>query len=369
MTRFHLAVSLWAAFSILLPPLTFAQAGSLVGQVIDATTDMPLPGASVYLSRTTRGTATDTSGTFDISEVTPGTYEIVASMVGYERGLRTVTVGRSPIHLSFSLRPSQTALGSVEVTARDDVQWRRRLRRFERLFFGPTPRGRQCVISNPYVLDFEEHRGAFSATARVPLTFENHALGYRVVYPLERFRAEGETVTFGGRPWYEDLETDDPKQRAKWQQARQEAYAGSFQHFLRALATGTAGDEGFDAYLLDDFRVPRWRAGGPAIVPRVPFDSLVARDGEGLVLSFDGVLHVEYVHERQHPDAPRFQRGGSTLNQKSAVSLKHLSVRFSPLGSILDPYLATTHGYWAWEGHVGDLLPLDYAPHRPESSE
>ena len=354
---------------VLLASAVSAQPGALHGRVVDAATGEPLPGVSVFLSQTTRGAATDADGQFAFSGVTAGSYVLVASMVGYERAHWNVDVSGEPVQAAFRLRRAEASLGAVEVVA-DNRAWRRQLRRFERLFFGPTPRSRSCTILNPEVLDFADHGGAFTATASAPFVFENRALGYRVTYVIERFRAEGETVVFGGFPRYEDL-PGAPDQRERWRDAREEAYRGSFQHFLRALARGTALDEGFDAYLLDDFRIPRWSEGGPAFVPRVPFDSLVTTVADGAhALAFERTLHVEYLRERRHRDAPQPFGGGAERHQRSALRLHAPAVRFHPLGYILDPFDVsgpnyTTYGYWSWEGHVGDLLPLDYVSGSP----
>ena len=335
-----------------------AQPGTITGRVVDAATGDALPGVNVFLSQTTRGAATDTDGRFTIARIPEGEYVLVASMLGYERVEQPVRAG-APLDLEIRLREVTSRMGEARVVSTIDRRWRRHLRRFERLFFGPTPRGRRCRFLNPEVLDFTEPRGAFVASARAPLVFENEALGYRVTYVLDRFRADGETVMFGGYPRYEDLDGDDC-QRDRWQTERAKAYRGSVQHFLRALATRSAGAEGFDAYVLPDLDVPRGRPAGPAFVPRVAFDSLLTWGSSGPELTFEGVLHVEYTRERPRRDFPQARGWASQDHQHSALTLHAPSVPFDPLGHFYQPYLTQRYGYWSWEGHIGDLLPLDY---------
>jgi len=50
--------------------------------------DEPLVGVAVLLQGTARGTTTNAKGHFLISEVSPGMYTIIFSMVGYRRETR-----------------------------------------------------------------------------------------------------------------------------------------------------------------------------------------------------------------------------------------------------------------------------------------
>lgn len=57
--------------------------GKIAGQVVDASSGEPLPGANVIVEGTTLGAATDLEGNFVILRVPPGSYSLVASMIGY----------------------------------------------------------------------------------------------------------------------------------------------------------------------------------------------------------------------------------------------------------------------------------------------
>lgn len=80
-------------FTILLFALTvliftapiFSQSGvgKLTGKVVDAATDEPLIGANVLLMNTNKGAATDVNGEYFILNITPGTYSVRVSYVGY----------------------------------------------------------------------------------------------------------------------------------------------------------------------------------------------------------------------------------------------------------------------------------------------
>ncbi len=57
--------------------------GKIAGRVLDAQTGEPLPGVNVIIEHTTMGAATDESGEYFIINVPPGTYSVVARMIGY----------------------------------------------------------------------------------------------------------------------------------------------------------------------------------------------------------------------------------------------------------------------------------------------
>ncbi|MCF7832616.1 MAG: TonB-dependent receptor [Candidatus Marinimicrobia bacterium] len=63
--------------------------GKISGFVRDANTGDPLPGANVLLSGTSMGAAANAEGYFVILNIPPGTYDLVASYVGYARFLNS----------------------------------------------------------------------------------------------------------------------------------------------------------------------------------------------------------------------------------------------------------------------------------------
>ncbi|MGM0532699.1 MAG: TonB-dependent receptor [Bacteroidota bacterium] len=57
--------------------------GTIEGKVINEATGDVMPGVNVALAGTSKGAATDESGTYEITGVEPGTYEVKASYLGY----------------------------------------------------------------------------------------------------------------------------------------------------------------------------------------------------------------------------------------------------------------------------------------------
>ncbi len=94
--------------------------GKIVGQVVDAETGEPLPGANIQIEDTPMGAATDEDGQFLIINVPVGTYTVTASMIGYQTVKKTGVRVTSDFttRLQFRLKPSALQLGeTVEVVA------------------------------------------------------------------------------------------------------------------------------------------------------------------------------------------------------------------------------------------------------------
>ena len=68
---------------LLLPIAAWAQNGKIAGTVTDETTGEPLPGATVVIDGTQRGTATDINGEYVLLDIDPGSYTLRVSFVGY----------------------------------------------------------------------------------------------------------------------------------------------------------------------------------------------------------------------------------------------------------------------------------------------
>jgi outer membrane receptor for ferrienterochelin and colicin len=71
--------------SVFLTNVWAGQTGKIVGKVIDTTTDEPLLGVNIMIDGTMFGSSTDAEGDFFILNIPPGSYTLVATMIGYKR--------------------------------------------------------------------------------------------------------------------------------------------------------------------------------------------------------------------------------------------------------------------------------------------
>ena len=107
-------------FIVFLIPLSaFSQRVDIRGVVSDSATGERIPYANVLIPSLSKGAAANLSGFYLIPSLPEGTYEIVASAVGYERQAKTVTLrGTAPITVNFRLPSKAVELGEVVVSER-----------------------------------------------------------------------------------------------------------------------------------------------------------------------------------------------------------------------------------------------------------
>lgn len=97
----------------------FSQAVDIRGVVADSTTGEKLPFANVVLMRMNKGAASNINGFYLIPNVSPGTYQIAASSIGYEREIKTITLfPGDPVTVNFKLKQKPIEFSEVVVTDR-----------------------------------------------------------------------------------------------------------------------------------------------------------------------------------------------------------------------------------------------------------
>ncbi len=117
--RFYLIVCFFSlAFLQNLPAGT---TGKIVGRVIEQKSHEPLAGVNIQIEGTRLGAATDVDGYYVIINVPVGTYELVASMVGYKSvkktGVQVSSNYTTVVNFSLPVAVLQTD-ETIEVTAR-----------------------------------------------------------------------------------------------------------------------------------------------------------------------------------------------------------------------------------------------------------
>lgn len=93
--------------------------GIISGEVRDAITKQPLPGANISIVGTNAGAACDENGYYVIRNIAPGKYTLKSSMISYETTVITDLVVNPSRNLTvvFELHPIVTEMKEVQVTA------------------------------------------------------------------------------------------------------------------------------------------------------------------------------------------------------------------------------------------------------------
>lgn len=223
-----------------------AQSGQISGKVIDAKTREPLPFANVYVNKTTIGTATSSAGEFILKGVTLGNVEIVCSFIGYIPHQQKVIVTATENHpLSIELTPDAQQLTEVEVKSSRDKNWEKQLRKFEKIFLGKTE---DCMILNPWVIEFSNENNTMKAEASLPIEIENKILGYKLFFQLKSFISSVSGYSIVGNVRFTEMTTNNGKEALNWTKNREHAYLGSERHLMKSILDRKINKEGFVLY-------------------------------------------------------------------------------------------------------------------------
>lgn len=97
----------------------FAGLGKIAGVAKDAQSGQPLPGVNVVLVGTTMGATSDLSGRYFILNVPPGTYQVKASIIGYEPVIIANVASRLDVTttVDFPLKATVVEVGEVTIVA------------------------------------------------------------------------------------------------------------------------------------------------------------------------------------------------------------------------------------------------------------
>lgn len=370
------------------------------GQVIDAATNRPLFKAHAYYSGTTIVANTDSLGRFSLNrKLTPGKYTLVFSHVGYEPKIAKITVSKTDsLNFNVLLVPQELELPEVMISATKDVVWQKNYTKFKEEFLGSSELAKTCRIQNPWILEFQTKHKQLLASAKGELIIENQWLGYKIYCNLVSFTNTGFQTNYLGFYRFDKMKPSGKKQQRKWQKRRENAFYGSFRHFVYALLHQRVAAEGFDVLRSKESPAKTSK-------PRMKYvktRKLFVRNEKGNFLINKGYLKVSYLKStenlhyiryivKQSKGYQAFKYKGKPLSKNAFVDLndKDLKLNFtgnkiyyrrkrhtptswiylkndqlkvSNFGIVLDkPTNLKTFGYWAWQ-RVGDMLPFDFVP-------
>jgi hypothetical protein len=393
-----------------------AQAQKIIkGKVVNAETGAPVPGSSVFVTNTSKGTTADSNGQFELTDVPAGKHELVISSIGYETNVFSFSDDQLPLLLKVVMHIKVKELSNVTVEPSLEEGWNKWGKMFSDNFIGTTDNSMHCRIKNTDAIKFRffKKSNRVIAYADEPLVIENKALGYTIRYQLENFEVnfKEKTTFFLGYSLFEDQTKEGKEPKNKWERRRDEAYKGSTMHFMQSLYNNRIKEEGFEVRRM--VRTPNYekerirklysrsktlqteKMGGMTIKVTGPTidapadsisyyerilqqedvidtygpdiigaDSLVVKS-EGLykVIYFDNYLYITYKKELEEGSylkhiwqtnrRPAFQRSHVFLVNENPITVDQK-------GNYYNPQDFFTSGYWGWSEKISNLLPIDY---------
>ncbi|MBD1386796.1 carboxypeptidase-like regulatory domain-containing protein [Mucilaginibacter rigui] len=140
------------------PAALFAQI-TITDKVVSVTDKKPIANASVFLSNSKVGNMLLKDGSFTLSNVKNGQYDLVITCIGFEPLHQNIFVRGNDIQLpTIALKNKTSLLGKVKINGgkrKRDYKRERYIRIFTREFLGRTKNAAECKILNPDVLQFE----------------------------------------------------------------------------------------------------------------------------------------------------------------------------------------------------------------------
>jgi hypothetical protein len=113
--RMHKKAGLLALVFLLVSAVAMAQTGTIKGFVYDKKTGEPLSFTNVVIMHTSNGVQSDINGYFSLS-VAPGTYTLLATTLGYDSSITTITIKSDEIVTKrILLSQQQRELKAVEI--------------------------------------------------------------------------------------------------------------------------------------------------------------------------------------------------------------------------------------------------------------
>ena len=393
--------------------LAFCQS-TIKGRVVVSITGSPVPGCSVFINNTSKGTVADKDGLFELNNIPPGKHELIASSIGFETSVYAFNAEQLPLRLRIGMDVKVKVLSNVVVEPSEEGGWDRWGKLFNDYFIGNTPNAAFCKIKNEKAIRFRYFRKSnrLVAYADEPILLENRALGYRISYQLAEFEINFKTrvALFYGYPLFEDMDPERKGRVDRWQRNRDKAFYGSMMHFMRSLYADSLLQRGFEVrrvtrianrekervkklYQAARIVVPNSRANGVNASPApqrispdsmnyyerimrqedykenyakdlLTADSLIIREeGAYKILFFTDYLYITYKNELEERDyvasagenrRPGFQRSYINLISETPVIID--------INGNYPPQDILASAYWGWSEKMADFLPLDYNP-------
>jgi len=102
-----------------LTSVLWGQTGTLRGNILDENTGEPVIYCTVQLEGTTIGTHTDLDGFFSIAEIEPGSYNLMATYIGYDTARLSFTIAADQVaYQKLYLAESSIQLETVQISGR-----------------------------------------------------------------------------------------------------------------------------------------------------------------------------------------------------------------------------------------------------------
>ncbi len=378
-----IAVLLLLNFSVLFTNVCKAQTSrwKIFGKIKNEKGNYLSP-ASIYISNSTKGSTTDSSGNFSIKGLPNGNYNLIVSFIGYQTQIYPIAIDNKNDSVLFLMKENEKELEDVVINLkngnRDD-----QLKTFRKAFIGTDKNAKETQILNDSILKLHTtSEGKITAHTNDLLQITNTALGYKIKYLLKEFSYDkkGGGLHYLGFPLFEEMQPSSKSQKKEWDENREKIYQSSLLRFYRTLSRRDLIQQG---YIIGQLFLPEgndaFQGGGLSkkinvpsngflltvagqqyidtlLWPEIPYYRLItALPGHKYRLNFSGMISVDATNAKNSVHSTDFYKPGA---KTSIISLAQ-PVEINENGLPNDPSKVIMYGYWI-DSRISDLLPFDY---------
>ncbi|OJJ20301.1 hypothetical protein BKI52_17710 [marine bacterium AO1-C] len=346
----------------------------IIIQVFDASTSNPIPKVHIIHVDSIIIGNSDRTGIFRLNLKSKKEFALKFTHIGYEKTSLAINPQVKRKYIVWMI-PKVERLAPITISINRDKRWKKLFNKFKNDFLGTSSNASQCKILNPWVVEFIETPEGITLKKNSidTLEIENYALGYKVLFLLNRFDLAQNDVHYRGRCQFLELIPKNRKQNRRWLRNRRRAYRGSLQHFLKSLANKTTSKEGFEVLFS---KQPPGKNNGifftidltRIIKPGPQVNQYILTMPYYMKVIYNRELE-EYNYLKWYKKSNPWLRGPfKPRNQSSWMYLKTSTLTFDRQGNILDSSQGVIrYGYWAWE-RVGEMIPSNNPKEEPQSA-
>ena len=254
------------------------------GTIVNKKTQNPIEYASIYFDGTLVGTKADQNGNFTLDVSKYPSMPLTVSAVGYYSVLLNNFLTDKPTLISLEQKIYD--IKEVVVSGKPLGKERKKnLKIFKNNFIGTTSNAKKCYILNEKDITFNYYADidTLKAFASNPILIENRALGYNLVFYLDKFEyyRKSKSFVFAGTILFNENIAFKEQPKPYYDGKRKHAYLGSRMHFFRTLWSEDSVSTGF---ALKD-----------STNNRLSFKSIIKQDSIGQkYLKYKGKLGIDY---------------------------------------------------------------------------
>ncbi|MDX2429914.1 MAG: carboxypeptidase-like regulatory domain-containing protein [Desulfobacterales bacterium] len=226
-----------------------SQGVKLAGKLTDQESDIPVPYVTVYVNGTTRGTISNSEGSFAIHGIVLPC-ELILSHVSYDLQRLVIedTSGINNLHVLMKKKLVQIQ----ELTVIGDSSRHIYLERFKQWFLGAHYKKSGARILNDSALFFIPMEGEqFEAYANEALIIDLPQTGYQLLTDLVHFKLNikeelgGFHCSILGYFYFEEIPANNRRKQRALARNRINAYYNSRLHFCRSLYSNNLAENGY----------------------------------------------------------------------------------------------------------------------------